>query len=74
MLMSIEDLPAYIHCSDCGNRHFLSLNKDIHGLWCIGYVEYETHTALLGMNECKTVSEAVVRMMAALVRYNKVST
>lgn len=54
----IEELPAYLHCDDCDERHYLSVNKDIQGKWSIGYVEYATHTAIHTANSFETIDEA----------------
>lgn len=70
-----EDLPVYLYCDDeqCSAKHFITVNRDIAGKYIIGYVEFENHTAIVGLalNESDTFSEAVARMDAALQRRGK---
>ena len=69
----LNDLPSYVYCPDCSNKHFLTLNRDIQGKWTIGYVEFEEGQAISGLalNGSDSVSEACARMGHALERYNR---
>lgn len=71
--MTINDLPSYLSCQDCGRKHYLSLNKDIHGNWTMAYIEFKDNTAILALNNSSSLSEAVQRMHYALERHNKAS-
>lgn len=63
----LEKLPSYIHCNNCTNRHYLTLNKDIHGRWCIGYTEFETWGTIeeLAIGDMESVEEACRKMKKA---------
>lgn len=66
-----DELPAYLYCPDCDEKHFLSLNKDIHGKWSAGYVDFENHTAVATTNNSDTLEEAETRLKYSVDRYNK---
>lgn len=53
-------IPSYVYCEapGCEQKHYLSLNKDIQGKWSIGYMEFETHTAIYGENGFNSIEEA----------------
>lgn len=74
-MTSLQDLPVYLYCDidECKDRHFVTVNRDVHGKYTIGYVEFTNHTAIggLALNESDTLEEAVARMQAALVRRKK---
>ncbi len=61
-----NDLPAYIHCDDCGERHYLSLNRDVQGRWSIGYVDFAGGEAIHGMNGFKSINDALKAMKLEL--------
>lgn len=69
----VETLPHFIICPHCGEKHFLTVNRDVYGQWSIGYVEYADGTILepLGLNNSTNLNEAAHRMAAALQRYNR---
>lgn len=71
--MDIDNLPSYVMADCCENRHFLTIHRDIKGLWCIAYVEAEEHSAIGGLarNDSTTLKEAATRMDAALKRWKK---
>jgi len=68
--MTLEDklheLPAYVHCDDCGERHYLTFNKDIQGKWSIAYVEYESELGFHYGNGFETLEEAADFMLELL--------
>lgn len=57
----LDKLPPYLYCDDlyCGQKHYFNLNRDIHGRWSIGFVEYLNHSAIHAANEFNTPTEAV---------------
>lgn len=55
----MDDLPAYINCDDCGERHYLIFNRDIQGKWTTGYQEFVENTAIHTGNGFETIDEAV---------------
>lgn len=72
-LTLLEALPPYIEDASSKTPFFLTLAKDINGLWSILYMEFEGGTALenLALNDAVTIKEAVMRMEAALRRFNQ---
>lgn len=68
----VEDLPSYVYCDieNCGEKHFLQLNRDAQGKWSAGYVEYETYMACLFINDAETMDEAATRLSYSLERHH----
>lgn len=70
--MSLFDsLPAYLYCPYCDGKHFLTLNRDIHGKWSAGYMDYDTHIGIACTNNSDTLEEAAIRLKHSVDRYNK---
>lgn len=71
--MKVDELPNFIICSECDQRHFLTLNRDAFGGWSIAYVDYQETGAIpgLALNGSDSIDEAAVRMEHAIARYNK---
>lgn len=72
----VESLPPYLYSDCCAERHYLSINRDVHGNWSAGYVEYEQGTAVGGLyiNNAVTLSEVATRLEAKLERWKRVKT
>ena len=57
-------LQPYIYCDNdgCLEKHYLTLNQDVQGKWCVGYVEFTNHTAHVALNDFDTIAEALAAM------------
>lgn len=68
----LDKLPAYLYCDEesCEHsdyaKHFLNLNRDIRGKWSVGYVEFETHSAIYTENNFETIEQAVNALIEEL--------
>lgn len=74
-MKELDNLPAYLYCDDpeCWGRHYLTLNRDVHGRWTVAYVEYKDNRAIsnLAFNDNKSIYEALARVRAAYDRQAK---
>lgn len=72
--MTVEDLPHFIECDDCGLRHFLTINRDSMGTWSAGYIAFDNgEESIMGplwLNSAETLAEVALRMHQKLQRFN----
>lgn len=71
--MTISDLPYFIDCSECPDRHFLNVVRCADGSWSIAYIEFDHYTPIQGLalNNAATLNEAAARMSAAIERWKR---
>lgn len=65
--MTPTDLPASI------NGCYLNFRRQTNGRWAMAYIDYSDGYALDGLciNNADTLREGVIRMNAAIIRFNR---
>lgn len=69
--MTLEQLPAYLYCPDCDDKHFLAINKAVDDSWSAGYMSFYSNEIILAINSCVDLNEVAARLTFSLERWRK---